>query len=202
MRLLATVAAAAALTLALPAVAQTKAPAASYAEDRAQIENLHARYLFAYDWHDIEGYLDTFAPDGVLDYGGGELKGREEIRAYLLERTASRDKLAAATPASQRLSVGRHIISNHVLEVDGNKARSVAYWTHMSTNRTGYGTVDFFGHYEDDLVKVNGKWLYAVRRVFNQAVADWAGGKNNPARERSAPPRKRVSTGASTGGTN
>ena len=46
----------------------------SYGEDRAQIEDLQARYLFALDFNDPKLYASTFTPDGVLDYGSGEVK--------------------------------------------------------------------------------------------------------------------------------
>ena len=47
----------------------TSAAVTGYGEDRAQIEDLQARYLFALDFHDPQLYASTFAPDGVLDYG-------------------------------------------------------------------------------------------------------------------------------------
>jgi hypothetical protein len=52
----------------------------SYAEDRAAIEDLQARYLFALDFHDPELYVSTFTEDGVLDVGSGEIKGRQAIK--------------------------------------------------------------------------------------------------------------------------
>jgi hypothetical protein len=39
----------------------------SYAEDRAQIEDLQARYLFALDFFDMDTYVSTFTEDGILD---------------------------------------------------------------------------------------------------------------------------------------
>ncbi len=39
--------------------AQTR-PTSSYAEDRAAIEDLQARYLFALDFHDPDLYVSTF----------------------------------------------------------------------------------------------------------------------------------------------
>jgi hypothetical protein len=58
----------------------------------------------------------------------------------------------------------------------------------------GYGTVDFFGHYEDELVKVNGQWLYARRHIYNQAIPEWAPQSANPVNNPSPPPRFRAST--------
>lgn len=175
------------------------ADSVSFAEERAKIEDLHARYLFAYDWHDVESYLATFTEDGLLDYGGGELKGHDAIRAYLTERRERREKERAATPEGERTPVGRHVISNVVVQIDGDRARSVAYWTHMRATKTGYGTVEFFGHYEDDLVKKDGKWLYERRRVYNQAIPEWSAHDNNPAVSSSPPMKKReVSTGTTS----
>ena len=39
---------------------------------------------------------------------------------------------------------------------------------------------DGFGHYEDELVKVKGRWLFAKRRIYNENRAEWAykGGRN------------------------
>ena len=58
---------------------QLSAATTSYAEDRAQIEDLQARYLFALDFHDPQLYASTFTPDRILDYGEGDVKGREAI---------------------------------------------------------------------------------------------------------------------------
>jgi hypothetical protein len=59
--------------------AQTRT-ASSYAEDRAAIEDLQARYLFAVDFHDPDLYVSTFTEDGVLDYGSGDVNGRKAIK--------------------------------------------------------------------------------------------------------------------------
>ena len=56
-----------------------------------------------------------------------------------------------------------------------------AYWFHYSNdNPKRAGVFDGFGHYEDELVKVKGRWLFAKRRIYNENRAEWAykGGKN------------------------
>src|SRR4051812_26381642 len=53
----------------------------TYAQDRAQIEDLMARYLFAIDYADWDAYVATFAPDGELTFASGTSKGRDAIRA-------------------------------------------------------------------------------------------------------------------------
>ena len=78
--------------------AQTR-PVSSYAEDRAEIEDLHARYLFARDFHDPDLYISTFTEDGVLDYGSGEVKGRQAIKKC--------DRRNAESQAGRRETGGR-----------------------------------------------------------------------------------------------
>ena len=39
----------------------------TYARDRAQIEDLQARSLFALDFFDMDTYVSTFTEDGILD---------------------------------------------------------------------------------------------------------------------------------------
>ncbi|HTY94041.1 MAG TPA: nuclear transport factor 2 family protein, partial [Steroidobacteraceae bacterium] len=60
----------------------------NYAQDRAEIEDLQARYLFALDWEKPELYAQTFTSDGVLVWAGGTVKGRAAI---VKEMSAARD---------------------------------------------------------------------------------------------------------------
>jgi len=110
----------------------------SYGEDRAQIEDLQARYLFALDFHDPQLYASTFTADGILDYGEGDVKGREAII-----------KVIAGMP--------------------GNRPSP-------PTSSGG------FGHYEDELLKVNGQWFFTKRKIYNEGSARWQyKGSVNPA---------------------
>ena len=170
-------AAAAAVLVTLAATSMTSRAAGSYADDRSEIEDLQARYLFAMDFHDPELYVTTFTEDGILDVGSGEIKGRDAIK-----QTIARMPQPAATPG-MRPAVGRHNISNIVVKIDGNKASGRAYWFHYSNdNPKRAGVFDGFGHYEDELVKVKGRWLFAKRRIYNENRDEWAyKGAKNPA---------------------
>jgi hypothetical protein len=150
-------------------------PVSSYAEDRAAIEDLQARYLFALDFHDPDLYVSTFTEDGVLDYGSGDVKGRQAIKDVIAGMPSPKPV------AGKRAGAARHNISNIVLKVDGNKATGRSYWFHYSNdNPDRRGVFDGFGHYEDELVKVNGKWLFTKRKILNEGRDEWAykGGKN------------------------
>src|SRR6266576_3309677 len=94
--------------------AQTR-PISSYAEDRAAIEDLQARYLFSLDFHDPDLYVSTFTEDGVLDYGSGDVKGRQAIKEVIARMPNP------AKVEGKRAGAARHNISNIVIKVDGNK---------------------------------------------------------------------------------
>lgn len=137
---------------------------ASYAEERALIENLQARYLFALDFKDHDLYVTTFTEDGILDVGNGPVVGREAIKA-----------------AVANMPGGRHHITNLVLRIDGDRATGRAAWMHTGKNAEGRMTIGGYGHYEDDLVKVDGEWLFARRRIYNEGNERWAAPPGNPA---------------------
>jgi len=153
----------------------------SYAEDRAQIEDLQARYMFALDFRDADSYAATFSTDGVLDYGAGAVRGRDAIRNLIAGLNKRAEAEAAKDTSGLRPAAGRHNIANIVLQIDGDKASGRAYWFHMGNNNPGRTAVlDSFGHYEDEMVRVDGKWLFSKRKIYNEQVAQWAAKGKNP----------------------
>jgi uncharacterized protein (TIGR02246 family) len=165
----------------LASAVSSRSTQSSYGEDRAQIEDLQARYMFALDFHDADTYASTFTEDGVLDYGP-VVKGRDAIRKLIAGMGKNAEDQAAKDTSGLRPAVGRHNISNIVVRIDGNKAVGRAYWFHYGDNnpkRTA--SLDSFGHYEDEMVKVDGKWLFSKRKIYNEQVAEWASKGGNPA---------------------
>lgn len=149
-------------------------PALQYAADRAAIEDLQARYLFGLDFRDAELYANTFTENGVLDYGAGKLEGRQAIHDMvkgLVERAA-----AAPPPADgARPATNRHNISNVTITVNGDKATSVSYWFNFgNSDDRSESQLNSYGHYEDELEKVDGKWLFTLRKIYNEQVDEWA----------------------------
>lgn len=146
-------------------------PSSAYGEDRAEIEDLQGRYLFAMDFRDPQAYAATFTEDGVLDFGAGQLKGRQAIHD-MVARTRER---AASQQPGQGPPKGRHSITSMVITVNGKEATSVAYWFLMvNDNPKRQARLDSFGHYEDELVKVNGQWLFRLRKIYNEQMPAWA----------------------------
>jgi ketosteroid isomerase-like protein len=145
---------------------------ADYARDRAEIVNLSNRYMVAVDAGDIETVMSTWADDGVLDWVRGVENGKEAIRKAMSNFAGAAVKLPADATVRQRT---RHQIVNHVIDVNGNTAKTIAYWFAL-TNNTPQKDVQvmYFGHYEDELAKVNGKWLFKKRKVYNESLPNRA----------------------------
>src|SRR5579871_2547733 len=101
--------------------------ASRYAQDRAEIEDLQGRYLFALDWQNPELYAGTFSEDGVLIWAGGTARGRAAI-VKDMQQAKEVDARAAAGVAPLRPPRRRHFISNVVLRIEGDQATERAYW--------------------------------------------------------------------------
>lgn len=141
---------------------------ASYADDRAEIENLSNKYMVAVDAGDIETVMGTWAEDGQLIWIYGHEVGKAAIRKAMSGFGGGR-KVQIPEGATSRPRT-RHQIINHVIDVEGNKAKTIAYWFAL-TNNTPQKDVQllYFGHYEDELEKINGKWYFMKRHVYNES---------------------------------
>ena len=171
--------AATAALMAIPAVAEEYD--GNYALDRAQIEDLQGRYLFAMNWGDFDTYASTFTEDGVLDWARGTVTGRDAIRqeAEVLWQVFSGLE-AGERPASAPKR--RHFIASQVLDIDGDSAVGRAYWYEFDVEMTTQQPVILaFGHYEDELRKVDGKWLFSKRAIYNVILEGREGATENPA---------------------
>jgi hypothetical protein len=182
------VAGAALLLLAgLASSAQAKQPRypRGYAEDRAEIEDLMARYLFAIDYDDWDSYVDTFAPDGELEFASGTSKGRPAIRAMVAKFAQGIGRFyhtEDGKPAKLR-----HVILQSTIRVEGTHAWARSLWLEMANHGPGdtmkMGT---YGVYEDELEKLDGQWLFKKRRVLNEFIKGRTSGPGNPVRDMDA----------------
>jgi ketosteroid isomerase-like protein len=141
----------------------------SYADDRAQIVNLSNHYMVAVDAGDIDTVMETWAEDGVLVWVGGVENGKAEIEEAM-SNFGGAGVMGTLPPDATERPRTRHQIINHVIEVNGDTATSFAYWFAM-TNRTTHGQVELFymGHYEDELARVDSRWKFKKRTVYNES---------------------------------
>jgi hypothetical protein len=86
----------------------------SYAEDRALIVYLQARYMFAWILVIWDTYVKTFTEDGILDIIGFKWQGRENIKREIGKclQTWQRKNLPLRRKKLY-LSTGRHNITKH-----------------------------------------------------------------------------------------
>jgi hypothetical protein len=153
------------------------------AADRVEIQDLQARYMFALDWQDADAYAATFTEDGVLDWAGGVVHGREAIRKEVQNMRAMFAKREQGD-APVRPARLRHFITNVVLDFDGDRATGRAYWLELNNdNRPRYPYVGGYGTYEDELHKVNGRWLFSRRKIYNEVLQDRVSEPRNPVTE-------------------
>lgn len=153
----------------------------SYAQDRAEIDDLLSRYLFALDWQDADQYAGVFAPDGVLVWAGGTVNGRAAIAQEMRNARAADERSNAATPQLRPFR-RRHFISNFVARIDGDRATVRSLWFEFNNDgadRKPY--LGAYGHLQDELKKVDGRWLIAHHQVFNEQRENMAAGSANPA---------------------
>src|SRR3569833_1263919 len=119
-------AAAAVLMLAGPVMAKQPHYSKTYGEDRAEIEDLMSRYLFAIDYNDWDSYVEPFATDGVLEFASGTSKGRDEIRKNVTNFAAGIGKFyhtEDGKPAKLR-----HVVLQSMIRIEGNRAWGRALW--------------------------------------------------------------------------
>src|SRR4051794_163455 len=84
------------------------------ADDRLDIMDLIARYAYTLDSGDLDGYVNNFAPDGVLFEKN---KGRDQIREYV--GTLMRQGRAGPLPDGD--VAYRHFVGSPVIDVSDGR---------------------------------------------------------------------------------
>ena len=159
-----------------------------YGDDRAAIVDLQARYVMAMDYFDADGYAAVFAKDGVLDWARGLVEGREAIRKFMADGTydLTRGAAKAETPDGKNWpSTVRHLITNQVIKVDGDKATALTYWIQFNNNAKR-DKVEWmlFGSWYDEFVKIDGEWFFSLHRIHNEGnPRTFTAGQENPVRQ-------------------
>lgn len=156
----------------------------TYAQDRAEIEDLMARYLMAMDYNDFDSYAEMFTEDGTLEFARGSVTGREQIRA-----AAKGFKEAIAgiyTDVDGNPAILRHVLCQSVIRVEGDKAWHTGFWFECANDgpREASGrftpTLGTFGTYDDALERVDGEWKFTYRDIRNEFLEGRDSGKVNP----------------------
>jgi hypothetical protein len=124
------------------------------AADRQAIQELLARYNWAIDLNNGSDFAATFTPDGEFDSPTVRLRGRDELRRF-----ASREGRPPRAPDER----GQHWLTNIIVEGNANRANLKAYLCYQR-REDGQIKTSTMGFYQDDLVKLEGRWHFASRR--------------------------------------
>lgn len=155
------------------AEAQLPPQQSSEAEDRLAILEMQNRYILAMDYFDADAYAAVFTEDGVLDWARGEVIGRPAIREFMATGTYDLRKLnfqPAQTPDGKEWPPAvRHLVTNQVIELNGDTARVISYWMNYS-NAADRRKIEWlsYGSWDDEVVKVNGEWLFKRHKIYNE----------------------------------
>jgi hypothetical protein len=134
-------------------------------EDREAIRQLLMDYGRFLDQRDFAAFSQLFAEkDGEWIGGLGKAKGQQAI-FKLMEDTIGRD--TKKTGASNY-----HVFTNESIHVDGNRAKAVTKWMFVVQAKTGRPQPLYLGHYEDTMVRENGRWKFLKRVVYGDIPAD------------------------------
>lgn len=131
--------------------------------DRQAIVEVTIAYTWALDTRRFEDLRQLFLPDATASLGT-ELTGIDAI----IERV---DRVLTPLDDSQ------HLVSNHEVRLDGDRATCRCYFQAQHIRRGTDGGDNFIvaGRYEDDLARTTGGWRIARRSL----VSMWSDG--NPA---------------------
>jgi uncharacterized protein (TIGR02246 family) len=132
-------------------------------EDRIAVEDVMARYVWAVDSLDADGYVAVFADDAVIDSNGSLSKGHEEIRKIVTSLIQRRDDNKAKGLQASNL---HHVISNvRITFPKPGEALHQSYWQTVVRDKDGKMTPAAMGRSEDRLVRRQGKWLIQSRKL-------------------------------------
>jgi len=130
-------------------------------EDRADIEHLLMDYGRALDARDFARYSNMFAVNGQWVGSIGSFRGPSAIKAAM--------EKAFEVPAGKVAPVFIHLLTNAIIDVDGDRAAAVSKWTFVKID-DNKPTIANIGQYDDTFIRENGRWKF-LRRVAPSALA-------------------------------
>jgi ketosteroid isomerase-like protein len=128
-----------------------------------RISDVMARYVWAVDSLDADGYVAVFTEDAVIDSNGSISKGHAAIRRIVTGLVQRRDDNKAKGLPTANLY---HVISSpRITFPKAGEALHQAYWQTVRRDKDGRMIAAAMGRSEDRLVKRNGKWLIESRKL-------------------------------------
>src|SRR4029434_9394278 len=118
-------------------------------EDRIAVEDVMARYVWAVDSLDADGYVAVFTEDAVIDSNGTISKGHAAIRKIVTDLIKRRDDSKAQGSPTANLY---HMISNvRITFPKADEAVHQSYWQTVRRDKDGRMIAAAMGRSEDHL---------------------------------------------------
>jgi SnoaL-like domain len=137
-------------------------------EDVEAIRRVLREYGRRLDAGDLKGYADLFAADGEWIGGFGKVKGHDAIQPFMEKnmRTPLPSVEGAAAAAPPRPGPrGVHLMTNDIIDVNGDHATAWSKWTYLIRTADNKPAIALEGHYDDELIRENGQWKFQRRTV-------------------------------------
>ena len=129
-------------------------------EDREEIRRLLMDYGRFLDQRDFRAFSELFAKTKGEWIGGmGRAKGSQAIRE-LMESTIGKD---------MSMKQSCHLFTNETIHINGDQATAVTKWVFVVSGESNRPQLVFLGHYEDSIVRENGRWKF-LRRVVRADI--------------------------------
>jgi hypothetical protein len=141
-------------------------------EDIESIRSLKARYCQACDDdHNPVAVAACFVEDGLWEGPGLGIhaRGRPAIRDYI-----------GGVRASGRMRNSAHMVTNPIIEVDGDRATGQWRLLMLYTTKPVDATVEYYriiGKYDEAYVRVDGAWLFERLTVTVEEHGLYGGGR-------------------------
>jgi hypothetical protein len=134
-------------------------------EDREEIRELLIDYGRFLDQRDFTAFASLFAEkEGEWIGGLGKARSSEAIR-LLMEEKIGKNSSKAVIP-------NFHIFTNERIQTTGDKASATTKWMFVIQGDESRPQPLYLGHYEDTLLKENGKWKFLKRTVYTDIPSD------------------------------
>ncbi|MFE5325419.1 nuclear transport factor 2 family protein [Embleya sp. NPDC056575] len=121
-------------------------------EDKLAIQELSHAQMRCLDAHDVDGWVGCWVPDGRFTATYGTFTGHDAIREFIVGHIAAGKEDGA-----------RHVMTNHVVEGDGDRAASYSLVVKVQVEKAPH--IIATGVYNDVAVRTPEGWRYESRRL-------------------------------------
>jgi hypothetical protein len=139
-------------------------------EDREEIRQLLMDYGRFLDQRDFASFSRLFAEkDGEWIGGMGKAKSPQAIQK-LMEDSIGKNTEKISAP-------NFHLFTNEIININGNQADATTKWIFVVQGENNRPQALMLGHYEDTMIRENGRWKFLRRVVHGDIPPDSANPK-------------------------